>query len=484
MSKMIVDVEDTPRPSQLFSSILQQLLANIAATITVPLLIGLDNHIASAILGCGIGTLVYLLVTKRKSPVLLSSNFAFIAALIMAYNDSGYLGIVLGGLFTGIVYIILSLIVRKIGTKWIDKAFPPVIIGPVVALIGLSLSPSAIQDLIKVDNYYYIDAAGETIFPYNLIGLLCGLITFFVIVICAIQNRSKRISMIPFLFGVLAGYLVALIFTIIGQATKVSYIQVINFDPFEEIFHDIKFESFISVPKMSLVEGIQEISDNRVTLDGMGVLEIVLAFIPISLVGFTEHIADHKNLSSIIERDLINGEPGLHRTLLGDGLGSMAGTWFGICPNTTYGEAVSCVAITKNASTISMLGTALTCIALSFFTPLIAVFRTIPSCIIGGMCLCLFGYIAVSGLKMLKYIDFYSNKNIFTLSVILVAGIGSLSIYIPYQLGYIDGSQLRGMEKWVEIPPIASALLLGLATYSISNLIEKHNQKEETENNE
>ena len=479
MAKMIFNVEDKPRPAQLIASVIQQILANIAATITVPLIIGLGDHISSAILGCGIGTLVYLLITKRKSPVLLSSNFAFVGALTMAYSNSGFLGIALGGLLSGLVYVILSLIVKKVGTDWIDKVFPPVIIGPVVMVIGMGLSGSAIASLVKVENYYDFASNGEMIYPYNLIGLFCGLATFFIIVICAVQNRNRTISLIPFLFGVIGGYLVSLVFTIIGNVTKTPYLQVINFRYLTDTFENITFESFLSLPKMILVDGIKEITSNTVKLTPMGVVEVALGFMPISLVGFTEHIADHKNLGSIIERDLLNGEPGLSRTLLGDGLGSIAGTWFGVCPNTTYGEAVSCVALSKNASTRTMLVTALTCIVLSFLTPLIAFLRTIPSCVIGGMCLSLFGYIAVSGLKMLKDVNFELNKNIFTLATILIVGIGGLCLRIPYQLKLIEDTNLYTVAKWIEITEIAFALILGVVTYRIAELIEKHNAKEE-----
>ena len=477
MSKMILNVEDKPRPTQLISSVIQQLLANLAATITVPLIIGLGDHISSAILGCGLGTLVYLLITRRKSPVLLSSNFAFIAALLLAYTNCGFLGILIGGLLAGLIYIILSIVVKFVGTSWIRKVFPPVIIGPVVALIGLSLSGTAIADLLKVENYHYIDASGATIYPYNLVGLACGLITFFVVVICTVQRKYRSISMVPFLFGVSAGYLAALIFTIIGNATHNTYLQVIDFSPLIDNFKELSLHSFLSFPKIALVEGITEIAQGTVKLTPFGILEIALSFIPISLVGFTEHIADHKNLSNIIERDLINKEPGLHRTLLGDGLGSIVGTWFGICPNTTYGEAISCIAITKNASTWTIFATALSCVGLSFITPIVVGFRTIPSCVVGGMCLALFGYIAVSGVKMLKHVDFDDDKNIFTLSVILVAGVGALSLRIPYQLGYFDNTSFYGAVKWIEITSVAFALILGLITNAIGSGIQRLNKK-------
>jgi len=476
MSKMLVDVEGKPKTSQLIGSVIQQLLANIAATITVPIVIGLSDFISSAILGCGLGTLVYFLITKRKSPVILSSNFAFIGALITAMSHAGFTGIVIGGFLTGLVYIILSLIVRLAGTDWIRKVFPPIIIGPVVALIGLGLSTSAIIDLVSADNYMY-----EGGHPYNLIALLCGLVTFFVIVIVTIQNRNKKLSLVPFLFGILAGYSLAIIFTLIGNATNNTYLMIADFSPLINNFKDISVTSFVSLPKLSFVEMIKDIQNGNVNIDGVGVAQIALSFIPISLVGFSEHIADHTALGNIIGRDLINGEPGLSRTLLGDGLGSIAGTWFGICPNTTYGEAIACVAVTKNASTITIFVTALTCIGLSFFTPLIAFFRTIPTCVIGGMCLSLFGFIAVSGLKMLKDVDLNKDKNIFTLSIIFVSGIGLLTLRIPYEFELIDpATNLYIMSSWIEVSSTGVALLLGMLTYAIASLIEKHNLPEQS----
>ena len=471
---MLYNVQDKPPKKVVVSSVIQQLLANIAATITVPIIIGLNDFISAAILGCGVGTLIYLLITKRKSPVLLSSNFAFVGALILAYTNCGILGIILGGLFSGSIYILLSFIVHKAGTKWIDKVFPPVVIGPIVMLIGLTLSSTAIADLVKVDNYSYVNNIGETIYPYNQLGLLCGLLTFFIVVICATQKRRPFISTIPFLFGVAGGYLIALIFTIIGNVFHFRYLQIIDFSPLINNFSNISFKSFISIPNFALSESIKEIANSSVKLTGIGVLEIAIGFIPISLVGFTEHIADHTNLSNIIEKDLIQDEPGLSRTLLGDGLGSIGGTLFGICPNTTYGEAVACVAFSKDASTKSILITSISCIALSFFTPLIAFFRSIPSCVVGGICLALFGYIAISGLRMLKKVDLDDNRNILTASVILVTGLGSLSLLIPYRFGYIDeASSLYGIVKWIEITPIAFSLIVGVITYYLPSLFNK-----------
>ena len=198
-----------------------------------------------------------------------------------------------------------------------------------------------------------------------------------------------------------------------------------------------------------------------------------LAFIPIALVVFAEHIADHKNLGSIINRDLVEGEPGLERTLLGDGVGSIAGTIFGICPNTTYGESVGCVAITKNASVATIFTAAIMCIVLAFISPIMRLLQTIPNCVMGGVCLTLYGFIAVSGLKMFKEVDLNENKNLFTVSAILIAGIGGLAIKIPYHAteGLVD--------KAITITSIATALILGICTYAITNALEKREGREE-----
>ena len=467
MAQMIYDVNDTPRTKELIVFAIQQLLAIIAGTITVPILVGLPEMIPAAILGCGLGTLAYIFITKRKSPVILSSNFAFIFALKIAYEHSGYLGIVLGGILVGLVYITLSIIIRKVGTGWIDKFLPPIIIGPVVALIGLTLATSAMADIVKANGY-----VENGIYPYNLIALLCGLVTFFVVIVCSSQKRNKFLNFTPFLIGIIAGYMVSLIFSIIGYAFDLNYFKIIDFNPLLENFKNVSVTSFIDYPKFSLLEGIKEVKNNNVLLSGFGVLEVMLAFIPISLVSFSEHIADHKNLSSIIGHDLLKDEPGLHRTLLGDGIGSLVGTSFGISPITTYSQSVGCVALTKNASVKTMILTSIFCIVLAFLSPFIALIQTIPSCVMAGICLALYGFIAVSGLKMLSGIKFDEGKNLYTLSVILIAGVGGFILQIPYKFGLITGTNLVGAIKYIEISEIAVALILGIITYLVSSKIE------------
>lgn len=490
-NQLVYDVNDKPAFGKNLVFAFQQVLAIMAATIAVPTIIGLPTQIPAAILGAGLGTIVYLLFTKFKSPVIISSSFAFLSSLSTALAF-GYCGIILGGILAGLVYVVLALIIKFAGSKWVSKLMPPVIIGPTVALIGLSLAGSAMGDIVKASGLK--EVAGEWVAvtngSYNLVALLCGLVTLITICICSTQKKFKMGRLIPFIIGIGAGYAVASFFSIFGYACNVEYLQIVNWKPLVDNFAVLgdstasvgaKFQSFLNHPDFALIEAIRELVTGNVndavkaatkgvatTLTWAGVGEVALAFIPVALVVFAEHIADHKNLGSIIGRDLVEGEPGLCRTLLGDGVGSMAGTVFGICPNTTYGESVGCVAITKNASVSTIFLAAIMCIVLSFISPLMALLRTIPACVMGGVCLTLYGFIAVSGLKMFKDINLGDNKNLFTVSTILIAGIGGLSIKIPYALAG-DGT----VTKTITITSIATALVLGIIVYAIINAIEK-----------
>ena len=513
-NKLIYNVEDTPKMSKLIVFAFQQVLAVLAATIAVPCIIGLPINIPSAILGAGLGTIVYLLFTKFKSPVVISSSFAFLGALSNAIAF-GYMGIALGALFAGLVYVIIAIVVKTVGTNWVKKLLPPVIIGPVVAIIGLSLAVNAAGDMTTA-------AGAATNHSYNLVALLCGLVTFFTVVICSVQSKAKTLKLIPFITGICAGYILASIFSAIGYAADVDYLKIIDWSPVVNNFKDISVSSFLSVPKLSLVEGIKELVTGKVSpeileananaqpLTWIGVAEVALAFIPVAFVVFAEHIADHTNLGTIVNKDLLNDEPGLSRTLLGDGVGSIVGTFFGVCPNTTYGESVGCVAITKNASVKTIFVAAIMLIVLAFLSPVTAVLRTIPNAVMGGVCLTLYGFIAVSGLKMFKEVDLNNSKNLFTVAAILIAGIGGLALKIPYAINgetvfqkfvNADGVEqvaynfemvkdaagvetIKVLDPIVTMPKgevmntitvtsIATALFLGIATYAICNFVEK-----------
>ncbi len=480
--KLIYDINDKPKFGQMLIFALQQVLAILAATIAVPTIIGIPAQIPAAIFGAGVGTIIYQLFTRRKSPVFLGSSFAFLGSLGVALAY-GYCGIILGSVVAGLVYVVIAIVIHFTGTDWVNKLMPPIIIGPTVALIGLSLAGSAMGDIVKAN------AAPEMYAGYNLVSLFCGLVAFMVIIICSTQKKVKMARLIPFILGIVAGYAVAAIFTVIGKFASIDYLMIINFQPVIDNFFTADgtfrgIEAFFSVPSLAITEGIKEITSGTISdtvlaskpnaqiLNMGGVAEVIIAFLPVALVVFAEHIADHKNLSSVIDRDLIK-EPGLKRTLLGDGVGSMAGTIFGICPNTTYGESVGCVAITKNASVATITTTAIMCIILSFISPLMALLQTIPSCVMGGVCLTLYGFIAVSGLKMFKDLDLNENKNLFVVASILISGIGGLSIQIPYQIAN-DGS----IANTIQITSIATALIIGIITNAVLTKVENKNGKE------
>ena len=424
--KMIYNVSDKPKFGQTIVFAFQQMLAILAATIAVPAIVGNDMSTSAALFGAGVGTLVYLLFTKFKSPVFLGSSFAFIGSMFAAFAGAtsmqlGYLGMILGAIFAGLVYVVLAIIVKICGVAWVNKLMPAVVIGPTVAIIGLSLAGNAVGDLMT----------GPTVY----IGLICGLVTLFVTMACSVFGK-KMLKMIPFIIGIAAGYLVATIFTLCGQ-------QVIDFS---------KFDNMQWIPSFTFLTAFKGFGE----LSGSYIGTIAVAYVPVAFVVFAEHIADHKNLSSIIEHDLLE-DPGLHRTLLGDGVGSMCGAFFGGCPNTTYGESVGCVAISGNASVVTIFATAILAIVASFFAPFVTLLATIPSCVMGGVCVALYGFIAVSGLKMIQDVDLNDNTNLFTVSVILIAGTGGLSVSFGA----------------VTLTEVACALILGIVTNKVLSIRKK-----------
>ena len=466
--KMYYNVEDKPKFGQLIVFAIQQLLAIMAATLVVPVIINSNAGLtgkdamstAAALFGAGVGTLVYVLFTKKKSPVFLGSSFAFIGSMTAAFAGAasvavGYLGLIFGAVFAGLVYVVIAIIVKFAGVGWINKLIPAVVIGPTVAIIGLSLAGNAIGDLQKGG---VLDADGNSV-ANVLLCVLVGIITLIVTMICSTYGK-KTAKLIPFILGILAGYAVALICTVIGNAAGIDALKLINFGNFTALVSGgVALETFLTVPKFTFLTafgGFGEIS-------GSYIGTVAVAYIPVAFVVFAEHIADHKNISSIIEKDLLE-EPGLHRTLLGDGIGSMVGAFFGGCPNTTYGESVACVAITRNASVATIIAAALGAIIVSFVNPFVAFVNSIPSCVMGGVCMALYGFIAVSGLKMVQKVDLNENRNLFVVSAILIAGIGGLSLTFGK----------------ITLTAVATSLILGI----IVNLILSGKKAEENETEE
>lgn len=435
--KLVYGVKDKPKFGQLLVFAFQQLLAILAATIAVPSIVGNGMSQSAALFGAGVGTIVYLLFTKFKSPVFLGSSFAFLGSMFAAFAgavsvEAGYAGIILGAIFAGLVYVVIALVVKFAGVAWINKLMPAVVIGPTVSIIGLSLAGNAIGDVLK---YKIVDEATQAV-TYGTkywLGLLCGLVTLFVVMICSVFGK-KMAKLIPFVIGILAGYGVAAIFTLIGAKTGNDALKIIDFS----LFQNMQW-----LPDFSFIKAAKGLS----AIDAKYIATIAVAYVPVAFVVFAEHIADHKNLSTVIGSELLE-EPGLHRTLLGDGVGSMVGAIFGGCPNTTYGESVGCVAITGNASVVTIVATAIMAIVISFFGPFVTFLATIPSCVMGGVCIALYGFIAVSGLKMIQNVDLGDNKNLFVVSVILIAGIGGMTLKIGQ----------------VTLTEVACALILGIIT--------------------
>ncbi len=436
--KLVYGVKDKPKFGQLIIFAIQQLLAIMTATLVVPVIIGNGMSPAAALVGAGVGTLFYVFCTKAKSPVFLGSSFAFIGSMFAAFAGGvsmslGYLGLILGALFAGLVYVAIAIIVKFVGVNWINKLMPAAVIGPTVAIIGLSLAGNAISDLTK--------GSIPDVQASPLIAALCGIITLIITIVCSVYGK-KTAKLIPFIFGILGGYAVSLIFTLIGNAAGIDALRVLNLEPITALFADgITLKTFFSVPDFTFLTAAGGFSE----LNGAYIGTIAVAYIPVAFVVFAEHIADHKNISSIIETDLLE-EPGLHRTLLGDGIGSFLGSIFGGCPNTTYGESVGCVAITKNASIYTIITAAIMAIIIAFISPFIAFVNSIPSCVMGGVCMALYGFIAVSGLKMVQAVNLNLNKNLFVVSTILIAGIGGLTL----NFGQIT------------ITSVACALILGI----------------------
>ena len=443
---LVYGVKDKPKFGQLLIFAFQQVLAILAATITVPAIVGNEMSAAAALFGAGVGTVVYQLFTKFKSPVFLGSSFAFIGPMLAAFAGGvsmslGYLGLIIGAAFAAAVYVVIAVAVKFAGIKWIDKVMPAAVIGPTVALIGLSLAGAAIKDVFSygatttfgVSTYFIMDTKAW-------VSFVCAMVTLFVVILISSYGK-KMIKLIPFIIGILAGYAVAAVFTVIGNATGNDALKVIDFTLFQNM-------KIFAVPEYTFLEALKGVKE----LNGAYIATIAVAYIPMAFVVFAEHLADHKNLSTIIDSNLLE-EPGLHRTLLGDGIGSFAGAIFGGCPNTTYGESVGCVAITRNASVVTITAAAIICIVISFFGPFVAFLDSIPGCVMGGVCVTLYGFIAVSGLKMIQKVDLNKNKNLFTVAAILIPGIGGMALGIGN----------------IYITNIACALILGIITNALLN---------------
>ncbi len=425
--KMIYDVDEMPPVGKSLVLAFQHLFAMFGATILVPILVNAAAGetvltIPVALVTSGIGTLIYLVCTKKKSPVYLGSSFAFITPIAAAYLKGGVAGAMTGIMVVGLIYVIIAIIIKFAGKDWLEKLLPPVVIGPMIMIIGLGLAPSAISQIGL--------SSPEDI---NIKVLAVALVAFLVTAI--VMTRGKGfIKVIPFLIGIVAGYILAVILGLVD-------------------FSAVGYAKFFSAPKFIL-------PFVNYKLDFTALITIA----PVALVTLCEHIGDHTSLGNIIGRDLIK-DPGLDRTLLGDGIATFVAGMLGGPANTTYGENTSVVGMTRVAS-VKVVGlAAIFAIIIGFLGKFTALISTIPNAVLGGVSLLLYGFIAVNGLKVLikNKVNFENEKNIVIASSMLVLGLGGAAISI------VSG------DMSVTISGMSLASIVGI----ILNLILKDNKTSE-----
>ncbi|MGE7940849.1 uracil-xanthine permease family protein [Lysinibacillus xylanilyticus] len=413
MSNAVLDIHDKPTPVQLVTLSFQHMFAMFGSTILVPQLVGLSPAIA--LLTSGIATLFFLLITKFQVPAYLGSSFAFIAPIIIATKSGGVGSAMIGAMAVGITYGIVSLVIWKSGYKWIMKILPPIVVGPVIMVIGLGLSGTAVNMAMNVD--------GE----YSFLHFSAALVTLFTAIIFTIAFKGI-LSTMPILIGLIVGYIYSMI------------IGIVDYSP-------IAKANFFEMPDF-LIPGVHY--DFEITT------KLLLTMVPIVIVTISEHIGHQLVLGKVVNRDYIK-EPGLHRSLLGDGIGTFISALIGGPPKTTYGENIGVLAITRVYSVYVIAGAAVVAILLSFFGKAMAVIATIPTAVLGGVSILLFGIIAASGLRMLvdNHIDFGNSRNLVIASVILVIGIGGAKFVISESLS------IEGMALAAIIGVVLNAILPG-----------------------
>ena len=392
-SKMLLDVNDKPPVLKWILLSLQHVFAMFGATILVPILVNgtAGSEVLSipvALVSSGIGTLIYIICTKGKSPVYLGSSFAFITPMIAGFALAGKSGVFTGIMGVGLVYVIVALIIKLAGKEWLNKLLPPIIVGPMIMIIGLSLAPTAVSEI----------GLNEASIPWK--NLVVALVAFLTTAILAVRGKGF-FKVIPFLMGMVAGYIASIILGIVDY-TSITNAKILSVPDFYIPFVHYKLN-----------------------------FAAILTIVPIALVTMAEHIGDHKVLGSIIDKDLIN-DPGLDRTLMGDGLATFAAGFLGGPANTTYGENTSVVGMTKVASVWVTGLAAVIAIIFGFLGQLTAIISSIPSAVLGGVAILLYGFISVNGLKILiqNQVNFGNTKNVIVASSMLVLGLGGAAISI------------------------------------------------------
>jgi len=393
-TNLLYDVHETPPFLKWMVLALQHVFAMFGATILVPILVNqfAGEEILSipmALFASGVGTIIYCICTKRKSPVYLGSSFAFISPIVAGYAVAGKPGVFTALACVGLVYVVIALIIKFTNKNWVDKLLPPIVVGPMIMIIGLSLSGSAISN---------IGIAADSIFNYQ--NVVVAGVTLLTTIIVAMYTKGF-LKVIPFLTGIIAGYITAICF------------GMVDFTAFQNA-------SFFEMPKFYLM-----------FKDYTPAFGAILTIVPVALVTIAEHIGDHTALSHIIGKDLLK-DPGLDNSLLGDGIATSVAAIMGGPANTTYGENTSVVGMTKIASIKVILTAAIFAIIIAFLGKLTALIGSIPAPVIGGVSILLYGFISVNGLKVLvqNQIDFGKTKNVVIAAVMLVMGLGNAVINI------------------------------------------------------
>ena len=414
------DVHDMPKPGLLLGLSFQHLFAMFGATVLVPILVGIDP--AVALFSSGLGTIVHLTVTKYKIPAYMGSSFAYIAAMQMLMKTDGIGAVAQGAITGGLVYFIVALIVKFAGNAWIDKVLPPVVVGPIIMVIGLSLAGTAVSDVMNKTA-----ANGEKV--YDLTYFIIGMVTLLAVILFNIYGK-KIVGIIPVLLGLIVGYIFSLILGAVTGQEIVSFAKVGQ-------------ASWFHLPPMSLP---------FLDYDVKFYPSAILTMAPIAFVTMTEHFGHVMVLNSLTGKDFFK-DPGLDKTLTGDGLAQIIAGLFGAPPVTSYGENIGVMALNKIYSVYVIAGAAVLAIVMSFVGKVSALLQSIPSPVLGGISIALFGVIASSGLKILieAQTNFDNKKNLLIASVILVSGIGGLTL------------QLSGLQ----ISGVALSTILGIVLYLV-----------------
>ncbi|TWT28119.1 uracil-xanthine permease family protein [Planomicrobium sp. CPCC 101110] len=417
MNETVLDVQDKPKAGQWISLSLQHMFAMFGATILVPQLVGLSPAIA--LLTSGIATLIFILITQFKVPAYLGSSFAFIVPITIATETGGIGSAMIGAMFVSLVYAIVSLVIWKTGYQWLMRLLPPIVVGPVIIVIGLALSGTAVDMAMNIT----VDGAKQ----YSLMHFSAALVTLLTAIICTIYFKNI-ISLMPVLIGIIVGYIYS------------ALVGIIDFAP-------ITAAKWIAAPDF-LIPGVDYSFQVTPTL--------LFVMVPIAIVTISEHIGHQLVLGKVVERNYIK-DPGLHRSILGDGLGTFISSLVGGPPKTTYGENIGVLAITRVYSIYVIIGAAIFAILFSFLGKLMAVIATIPTAVLGGISILLFGIIASSGLRMLvdNNINFGDKRNLVIASVILVIGIGGAKIE------FSETFQIEGMALAAIIGVLLNLVLPG-----------------------